>query len=387
MTITRPRFPVVLLICSAVLAAVGLAAIARGDDLASGQYAQRQFVWLTLSLPAAVAVQCVPYRRFQYVSGWLFLACLALLVAVYFMPPVNGSRRWIPLGPAKFQPSEPAKLAYVCALAAYLRHRDAYRRLVGLLVPFALTLIPIGLILKEPDLGTALLFIPVLFAMLFAAGARIGHLLFVMACGLLCVPWLWHAMSAEQRSRVTAVLVQRDGGPVPRDGGYHLYQSKRVLLSGGWFGSAFSDAGIARDEYHLPAARTDFVFCLVGERFGIAGCLVVLACCAGITAEGLRIAATCRDPFGRLVCVGITTLFASQAAINMSMTVGLMPITGMTLPLVSYGGSSVLFSVVGLSGLLNVARYGSDAVAPEPFRFARSDSETRRSLVAASRSA
>ncbi|RMG41635.1 MAG: rod shape-determining protein RodA, partial [Planctomycetota bacterium] len=221
MTITRPRFPWLLLICAAVLAALGLAAIARGDELAGGEYARRQFVWLVLSVPAAVCVQMVPYRRVQYFSGWLFLGCLVLLVAVYFMPPVNGARRWIPLGPVKFQPSEPAKLAYVCALAAYLRHRSAYRRLVGLLIPFAITLIPIGLILKEPDLGTALLFVPVLFAMLFAAGARVGHLALVVFCGVLCIPWLWHAMSGEQRSRVLAVLTQHDGGPVPRDDGYH----------------------------------------------------------------------------------------------------------------------------------------------------------------------
>src|SRR5207237_6125550 len=136
---------------------------------------------------------------------------------------------------------------------------------------------PMGLILKEPDLGTSLLFLPVLMAMLFAAGAKLKHLALIGCLGAAVLPVFWLAMSAEQKSRITALLLQRDGGPTPTGDGYHLHQSKQVLALGGLTGSQFD--GTAVDDplaYHLPACRTDFVICMVGERWGLAGTLTVL---------------------------------------------------------------------------------------------------------------
>jgi cell division protein FtsW (lipid II flippase) len=195
------------------------------------------------------------------------------------MPARNGAHRWIPLGVMYFQPSELAKVAFLLTLAHYLMYRRNYRTLAGLLPPFVLTLVPVGLILREPDLGTSLVFIPVLFSMLFAAGARPRHLAFVVLLGVACLPLLWLGMSAEQKSRVVTLFVQRDGGPAPRGDGYHLHQSKQVLALGGVWGSEL--AGMTLDDpmaYHLPAGRTDFVFCLVGERWGLAGAIATLPC-------------------------------------------------------------------------------------------------------------
>src|SRR5690606_22394280 len=152
-----------------------------------------------------------------------------LLVLVYFMPAVNGAHRWIPLGIANLQPSELAKLTFIMAVGHSLMHRSSYRRLTGLLIPFLLALIPMALILREPDLGTSLLFLPVLFALLLAAGARWQHLLLICLLGAAVLPGLWMGMSAEQKSRVTALFTQRDGGPAPTGDGYHLHQSKQVL--------------------------------------------------------------------------------------------------------------------------------------------------------------
>ncbi|MFQ5732444.1 MAG: FtsW/RodA/SpoVE family cell cycle protein [Planctomycetaceae bacterium] len=176
--------------------------------------------------------------------------------------------------------------------------------------------------------------------------------------------------SAEQKSRVVTLFTQRDGGPVPTGDGYHLHQSKQVLALGGLWGSEVNGAAIADPAaYHLPAARTDFVYCLVGERFGLLGTSLALFLYFVLFARGLTIAAATREPFGRLLAVGIVSLIATQTIINAGMTVGLMPITGMTLPLMSYGGSSLLFTCLALGLLMNVGMRPGYEVGPDPFRF------------------
>ncbi len=365
------RLPWTIVVCALALMLIGLAGIERGDQLAGhGNYFLRQAVWIGLSIPAMLAATWIPYRSLRWVSLPLFAVSLLLLVVVYFMPARNGSHRWIPLGPANLQPSELAKLTFIMALAHYLMYRDNYRRLTGLLVPFLITLVPLGLILREPDLGTSMVFLPVLFAMLFAAGARPRHLILISLLGFAVLPVLWMGMSAEQKSRVVTLFVQKDGGDAPTGDGYHLHQSKQVLALGGRWGSEI--AGMPLDEplaYHLPAGRTDFVFCLVGERYGFLGASVTLLLYAILFARGLAIAAATREPFGRLVAVGIVTLLATQTVINAGMTVGLMPITGMTLPLLSYGGSSLLATAVCLGLLINVGVRPGYEMTPEPFRF------------------
>lgn len=365
------RAPWTLLVAASGLMALGLAGIARGDELSqAGVLAGRQAVWLAMAIPALVAATLVPYRLFRHQAYLWFGISLVLLAAAFCFPPRFGSRRWIPLGLMQFQPSELAKLACIVALARYLLYRDNYRRLTGLAVPFTLTLVPLCLILKEPDLGTALVFLPVLFAMLFAAGARLRHLLLVIACGAACSPVFWMAMSAEQQSRITAVFQQHDGGSTPRGDGYHLHQSKQVLALGGTAGSQWSGTRVADPlAYHLPACRTDFVLCMVGERFGLWGTLSALGLYLLLFGRGLWIAAATREPFGRLLAVGIVTLLATQTIINAGMTVGLVPITGITLPLMSYGGSSLLFTCLALGLLVNIAIRPSYEMGHDPLQF------------------
>lgn len=365
------RVPWIVVLCTVALMAIGVSGILRGDELAGkSMLFVRQTVWSVIGIGALFAATVIPYRAFRRFSYPLFFISLVLLVAVYFMPIKQGAQRWIPLGFADFQPSEMMKIAYMMALAHYLMYRDNYRRLFGLVVPFVLTLVPVGLILKEPDLGTALVFLPVLFAMLFAAGSRPRHLVFIAFLGVAVLPILWMGMSAEQKSRVVTVFVQRDGGPAPRGDDYHLHQSKQVLALGGVLGSELG--GVTLDDpqaYHLPASRTDFIFCLVGERWGLWGGILTLGIYLVLFAKGLSIAAATREPFGRLLAVGIVALIATQVIINTGMTVGLMPVTGLTLPLVSYGGSSLLATCIALGLLLNVGIRPGYEMAPEPFRF------------------
>ena len=366
------RMPWTIVFCAAGLVLLGLSGIARGDHLTGrGEYFSRQLVWALLAAPAMFAASAVPYRTLRWSSYPLFALSVLLLMLVYLMPVKQGAQRWIPLGFMDFQPSEMAKLAYMMALAQYLMHRKNYRRLTGLLVPFVLTLVPVGLILREPDLGTSLVFFPVLFAMLFAAGARPRHLMLVGVLGAAMTPLLWMGMSAEQQSRIVTLFVQRDGGPTPKGDGYHLHQSKQLLALGGVWGSELG--GMPLDDplaYHLPAGRTDFIFCLVGERWGLLGCCAALVLYAAFFARGLAVAAGTREPFGRLMAVGIVALLATQTTINTGMTVGLMPVTGLTLPLVSYGGSSLLATCIAIGLLLNIGMRPGYEVTPEPFRFA-----------------
>jgi cell division protein FtsW (lipid II flippase) len=366
------RVPWSVVVAATALVVLGLAGISRGDQLAgSGAYFTRQLVWVGLAIPALIAAAWVPYRSLRPVSYLLFGVTIVLLLLVFLMPARGGARRWIPLGLFDMQPSELAKLTFILALSHYLMYRRNFRRFLGLFTPFLLTLIPLVLVLKEPDLGTALLFLPMLLAMLLAAGARLRHLMLIGMMGVAVTPVLWLGMNAEQKSRVVALLTQVENGPVPRGDGYHLYQSKRMLSLGGTWGSELS--GMPVDDpaaYHLPAARTDFVFCLIGERFGLFGSLLTLAIYFVLVVKGLAIAHSTREPFGRLLATGIVTLLGTQAIINTGMTVGLMPITGMTLPLVSYGGSSLVATAIALGLLINVAIRPGYEVTAEPFRFA-----------------
>jgi cell division protein FtsW (lipid II flippase) len=178
-------------------------------------------------------------------------------------------------------------------------------------------------------------------------------------------------MSAEQKSRVVTLFLQEDGGDLPTGDGYHLHQSKQVIALGGLSGSEIS--GMPIDDpraYHLPAGRTDFIFSLISERWGVTGSLLTLAFYFILFWQGLKISKSTKEPYGRLLCVGIVSMLAAQSIINTGMTVGLMPITGLTLPLVSYGGSSLLSTSFAIGLMINVALHPGYEIGSEPFRFA-----------------
>lgn len=368
------RWPISLVVLAAAIALLGWLGIERGDELSqAGSFHGKQGVWLVLAGCALWIGSRTPLDWLRRAAWPAFGVAVSLLVLVYFFPARWGSRRWIPLGVLYFQPSELAKIAFILTLARYLESRESHRRLRGLVVPFGITVLPLGLILKEPDLGTSLLFLPVLFAMLVAAGGRLWHLGLVAVLGVAILPVFWQAISAEQRSRITAVFQQRDGRAptVGKADGFHLHQSKQVLALGGAWGSQLEGTRVDDPAaYYLPACRTDFVICMVGERLGLPGTLGVLTLYALLFLRGLWIAAGARDGFARLVAVGVVSLLAAQTIINTGMTVGLLPVTGITLPLMSYGGSSLLFTGFALGLLVNVSRQPRDMFDLEPFRFA-----------------
>jgi cell division protein FtsW (lipid II flippase) len=263
-----------------------------------------------------------------------------------------------------------AKVIFVLALARYLMYRDNYRRLRGLLAPLAITLLPVLLILKEPDLGTSLVFLPVFFVMLFAAGAKRSDLACVALAGLLVLPLLWTQMNLDQKSRITSLFDQPPPGRRPSDEAYHLHQAKQFRAMGGVWGSFFT--GQPTDDpaaYRLPEAQSDFIFCVVGERFGLPGMAFLLCLYAFLVGRALVIAAETREPFGRLLATGIAALLTVEVLIHTGMTVGLLPITGLSLPLVSHGGSGLLAHAVALGLLLNVGMRPGYELSNEPFRY------------------
>lgn len=367
------RLPWSIVALAIALMLLGWLGIARSEELSgsSGRYLHRQLLWSLLCVAAMLLATVPSYRILTRWSYAAFFGSLVLLVAVYAFPPVNGAQRWIRFGPVGLQPSEFAKLAFVLGLARYLMYRDSYRRLSGLLVPLALVMVPLLLILKEPDLGTSLVFLPVLFVMLFAAGARRRHLALLVVVALAVLPLLWSQMSREQKSRITALAEQTRAGEKPTDDGYHLHQAKQMLALGGWAGSfaggqPTSDLGV----YEVPEPHTDSIASVLGERLGLAGWGVLLGLFLLLTWRGLAVAQATREPYGRLVAIGIASLLATQVAINTGMLVGLLPITGLSLPLVSYGGSSLLANCLALGLLLNIGLRPGYEVTNEPFRFA-----------------
>jgi rod shape determining protein RodA len=369
------------------------------EDLTS--FWKKQVVFAVIGIVVFIAVNSVNYRRFGAISYWVFALVLVLLaillVSKYvidlpFAPMTKGTYRWIKFKVAgrslpAIQPSELCKLAYILALAWYLRYRSNYRNFRALIGPFILTLLPMVLILLEPDLGTVMLMMPVLFAMLFVAGAKVKHLLLIVLMALLVSPMLWSKMEYYQRIRISSVLLQSDWirqkaeqnqmlGRIlvgtkfsekkwKSDWGYQLIRSKYAVASGGTKGYGFRRGPFVKYDF-LDARHNDFIFAIIAQQWGFLGCAVLLGLYAIIISSGLKIALHNTDAFGRLLAVGIVAMFVVEVIVNISMTVGLMPITGLTLPFVSYGGSSLIVSMAAVGLLNNVGRCRPYSLARKP---------------------
>ena len=280
------------------------------------------------------------------------------------------------------EPSELVKVSFVMVLARYLRHRRNYRSVGGLLPPFALAVVPVLLILKQPDLGIAALFVPTLLVMLFAAGAKVRHMVTVLGLGLAFLPIFWlsgqpsvpvlrHApqlMRPYQRQRVLAMFAHDASSE--QGSGFQQRQALIAFGTGGWFGKGFGQIPVGRG---VPEAHNDMVFALVGEQWGLAGAAFVIVMYLVLFAAGVEVAAATKEPFGRLVAVGIVAMLATQTGINLMVCLRMMPVTGVTLPFVSYGGSSLLASYMAAGLLLNVGQNRPMVLAPKAFEFDRAD--------------
>jgi cell division protein FtsW (lipid II flippase) len=340
-------------------------------------YALKHAVHLCVGLFAAVVVARPHYRWAQRISMPLMIAVLLLLILVMvpwipdsIVRPRNGARRWINLQFTVFQPSELAKIAYVLGLASYLRYRSSYRRLRGLLLPLALTFIPMGLVVIEPDLGTAMLFLPTFFAMLVAAGAKLRHILTIIAIGLALAPLMYPLLEDHQKNRIQAMFLQWRGD-TSRDHDISFQGRKAMTLvgSGGIAGLGREHAGAVIRYNRLPEEHNDMIFAVIACRWGMLGALGTIGIFGVFCLGGVLVAGQSKDPFGRLVAVGVVAVLFSQMTINAGMTIGLMPITGMTLPFVSSGGSSLVSAWLMVGLLLNIGMRRPQYLARQSFEF------------------
>ncbi len=351
---------------------IGLLGLSLCEDFGDGgpHYLRQQMLWATLGMVVMLAATLPSYRRLCQWCYLIFALAILLLAVVYLFRPVNGAHRWLRIGHFSLQPSEFAKLAFVLVLGRYLMYRENYRRLAGLLIPLGLATVPVLLVLKEPDLGTAAVFLPVFFVMLLVAGARWADLLRVLMVGVALLPLFWLQMSPYQKARIEVLLNPPVPGQKPSNAATQLYQARRMAALGGPWGSVVS--GSPTDDmavYRLPEDHTDFIFCVLGERFGLPGLAVVLLLYGLIVWQTVAVAMATRGPFGRLLAAGVAALLAVQVLINTGVTVGLLPVTGLPLPLVSYGGSGLLTHCLALGLVLNVALRPGYEVTNEPFRY------------------
>jgi rod shape determining protein RodA len=310
----------------------------------------RQLLWIAAGLVAMVAMVLLDYRALSTYAYPIFAIALGLLIALPFIGHSTlGARRWIDLGLFKLEPSEVAKLALVLVMVRYLREeppKDGFK-LQQLIVPGLLVMVPAGVVLKEPDLGTALVMMAVAGTLIFAAGLNLRTLAVLALAAVLVAPAGWHYMKPYQRQRLVSFINPQSD---PLGAGYHVIQSEIAIGSGGSWGKGFLKGTQARLNF-LPEQSTDFIFSVFAEEFGFAGSLVLLGLYAGLIARGLWIARHARDRFGALLAAGLTALIFWQVIINVAMACGILPVVGLTLPLVSYGGSS-LIAMMAATGLL-----------------------------------
>jgi cell division protein FtsW len=347
-----------LLVCLSVIMVYSASAV-----VAMERYQQpylfltKQLMWATLGLAVLWIVMRVDYQMYREpVFIWSALAIVAFcLIAVMFSAPINNARRWFSIGGLGIQPSELAKLAAIFFIADMLERRMQRINELGYgLVPIGIVVgALVGLVLIEPDFGTAMTLAVIAAVMIFAAGLSYTY---VFGTILLALPLIAGvAMSASYRRR--RLLTFMNPWEDPLGDGFQIIQSLIAVGTGGVTGKGLM--GGVQKLFYLPEPHTDFIFSVISEELGLIGATLVVICFCVITWRGLRVALTAPDRFGTFLALGLTTMVAVQAFMNMSVVLSLMPTKGIPLPLVSFGGSSLLINLVGMGVLLNVSQHAS----------------------------
>jgi cell division protein FtsW len=360
---------VLLPITAGALVVLGLVMILSASSVSSFAsygssflFFRKQVLWAAIGLVGFLFFARLDYRRLKG-FGYLGVAASAILLAAVLVPSVGitagGSARWIGVGSFAIQPSEIAKLALILFAAdVFARKGEASLRELS---HTALPMLPVtgllaGLVMAQPDLGTTVILGVIGFGMLFVAGAPLRYLIPFAGAGI-GLAGLAAVAAPYRRARLLAFL---DPWKDPLEGGYHTIQSLIALGSGGWFGVGL---GASRQKWlYVPNAHTDFIYSILGEETGVLGTLAVLGMFAFLTYLGIRIARAAPDRFGTLIAAGITLWIASQALINIGAVTATLPVTGVPLPLVSFGGSSLVVSLIAMGILTNIARAGKARV-------------------------
>jgi len=353
-----------LVLVGAVVAASALGCLmifsaTRGRDPSDfdTSFLTKQMLFVGLGIVVMLLTTLVDYRRFRDVIPLAYIGVLVLLLLVVsgLGSERKGTQAWFQIGPFQLQPSELAKIVVIVAMASLIAHFGNeldVPRLAGVL---AVAVVPMGLIMLQPDLGTALVFVAVVMGMLLVGGAQLRHIAALTLVGIVGVALVLNSGMLEtyQRCRLTSFLEQSDQDCDERDAAYNLDQAKVAIGSGGATGTGLFQGTQTRLDI-VPEQHTDFIFTAVGEELGFVGAGTLLALLSIIAWRILRTAQLARDPLGTLICVGVLSMFVFQVFENIGMTMGIMPITGIPLPFMSYGGSSTLAAFLAIGVVLNV---------------------------------
>ncbi|MFW5921021.1 MAG: rod shape-determining protein RodA, partial [Polyangiales bacterium] len=315
----------------------------------------QQIYWLTLGAGVAVLIVAVDYRHFER-HGWVAYGIgIVLLILVFLIGrSVRGSQRWIPIGAFSLQPSELMKIFLIIALAKYL-HNDPKtegRTLKDLVIPGLILAVPMGLILAQPDLGTAMICGFVFGTIMLLTNLKLRSLVTLAAVFVLSAPLTYTYLLEDYQQERLSAFVNPDVDL--RDAGWHRHQSLTAIGSGGSWGKGFMEG--TQNQFHfLPDQQSDFPFAVWAEEHGFAGSLLLIGLYLFLVVWGLKIASQAKDRFGAVIAVGVSALVFWHTVINLGMVAGLLPVVGLTLPLVSYGGSSVVTMMMGVGLLMNVS--------------------------------
>ncbi len=343
----------VLILLTCAVAGAGFAMLYSAANGNMDPWASRQVTRFGAGLGLMLTIALIDVRFWFRHAYIVYLAALALLIAVELVGSTGmGAQRWIDLKVIQLQPSEVMKVALVLALARYFHGvgLEDTGRIGTLLIPIVLMLVPIVLVLKQPDLGTSIMLTAVGIAVLFCAGVRIWMFATVGAAGLAAVPIAWQFLREYQRQRIWTFLNPESD---PLGAGYHILQAKIALGSGGPFGKGFLQGTQSHLDF-LPEKQTDFIFTMFAEEFGLIGGLTLLGVYALLLAYGIAIGLRSRNQFGRLLAVGLSCNLFFYVFINIAMVMGLVPVVGVPLPLISYGGTAMLTVMGGLGLVMSV---------------------------------
>ena len=342
---------VVLILITLSVFFVYSAAFDKSEGISKAFY-QRQLIWGAIGFLFFLILFSLDYRRLLHFSFLIYgFGVLFLLLVLFVGTTKLGAQRWLNLGGFAFQPSEFSKLSLILGLTSYLslfaERRFRFRHFIGALVIVG---IPMLLILKQPDLGTALIYVPIFLVMLYVANVPLRYLVSLVVCGAAIAPLFWSFLREYQKNRL---LVFIDPDRDPLGAGYNLIQSKIAVGSGGIWGKGWLE-GTQNQLNFLPERHTDFIFSVIGEEFGFLGSVLILFLFFILIAGALNIADKAKDQPGQVMAAGIAAFFIAHVFINIGMTIGIMPITGLPLPFVSYGGTSLIAVLSALALLQNI---------------------------------
>ncbi len=354
----RDSFDWPLFVIAAALALIGVVNLYSATSAMPEQLRDiyiQQIYWLTLGAGVAVLVASIDYRYFER-YGWVaYGAGIVLLVLVFLLgPTVRGAQRWIPFGTFSLQPSELMKIFFIVALAKHLHDdpRTEGRTLKDLVIPGMIVAAPLMLILAQPDLGTALIIAAIFGSIMFLTQLKLRSFVTLVLSFAVSAPLTWRYLLKDyQRERMVSFL---DPHTDILGKGWHAYQAKVAIGSGGLTGKGFLQ-GTQNQHRFLPDQHSDFPFSVWAEEQGFVGAIVLVLLYTALILWGLKIASEAKDRFGAVVAVGVSALIFWQAVINLGMVCGLLPVVGITLPLFSYGGSSVLTIMMGIGLLMNIS--------------------------------